>query len=116
MDITYGENELTFAMRLNKKDSLAQDIWARLMREDINASSIGFIIADGEYRVEDYDNSLDADPETAGDKIDDGSPSRRRELIEVSLVAQGAYAGATSQSRRSGHRQRARLEVGGRTS
>ena len=95
MDIRYGDNELTFAMRLNKKDSLAQDIWARLMREDINASSIGFIIADGEM-VEDYDNSLDADPETAGDKIDIFSVTKA-ELIEVSLVAQGAYAGATSQ-------------------
>ena len=39
---------------------------------------------------------MDADPETAGDKIDIFSVTKA-ELIEVSLVAQGAYAGATSQ-------------------
>ena len=94
MDITYGENEITYAMRLNKKDSLAQDVWARLMREDINASSIGFIIVEGDW-TEGYDNSLDADSEKAGEKIEIFSVTKA-ELIEVSLVAQGAYAGATS--------------------
>ena len=44
---------------------------------------------------EDYDNSLDADPDTAGEKIEIFSITKA-ELIEVSLVTQGAFAGATS--------------------
>ena len=94
MDLTFGEKDLTFRMRLNPKDRMAQDIWARLMREDINASSIAFIPVEGDWE-EDYDNSLDADPDTAGEKIEIFSITKA-ELIEVSLVTQGAFAGATS--------------------
>ena len=93
MDVIFGEDRVEYAMRLNPADSLARDVWARLMREDINASSIGFYISDGDW-VEGYDNSLDADPDEA-EKIDIFEVTEAV-LIEVSLVAQGAFGGATS--------------------
>ena len=65
-----GKTGLNIAMRLNPADSLARDVWARLLREDINASSLsGFTFRKGDW-VEGYDNSLDADPDDAGEKID----------------------------------------------
>ena len=94
LSVAFGEKQITYSMRLNKNDGMARDIWARLMREDINASSIGFVIVEGDYE-EMYDNSLDADPETRGEKIEVFSVTKA-ELIEVSLVSQGAYASATS--------------------
>ena len=93
MDVIFGEDRVEYRMRLNPADSLARDVWARLMREDINASSIGFYISEGDW-VEGYDNSLDADPDEA-EKIDIFEVTEAV-LIEVSLVAQGAFGGATS--------------------
>lgn len=95
MDVNYGENEITYAMRLNPRDGLAQNIWARLARGDLNSASIGFMVLEGEW-VEDYDNSLDADDEMKGEKIEIFSCTKA-ELVEISIVGQGAFSGATSQ-------------------
>ena len=80
-------------MTLNPADSLAADVWARLVRGDINSASIGFVPVEGDW-VEVADNSLDADPDN--DEDIEVFAITRAELIEVSLVAQGAFAGATS--------------------
>ena len=93
LSLAFGEDDITYEMSLNQRDSLAADVWARLVRGDINSASIGFIPVEGDW-VEMADNSLDADPD-AEDEIEVFSISRA-ELIEVSLVAQGAFAGATS--------------------
>ena len=93
LSLAYSDEDITYEMSLNPADSLAADVWARLVRGDINSASIGFIPVDGDW-VEAADNSLDADPEGDGE-IEVFSISRA-ELIEVSLVAQGAFAGATS--------------------
>ena len=94
LDVTFGEEAVSYEMRLNAADGLARDVKARLMREDVNASSVGAVPLAGEW-VKGYDTSLDADPETAGTEIDIFSITRA-EMFEVSLVAQGAFAGATS--------------------
>ena len=93
MDLEFGQEAVTYAMRLNEADSLARDVWARLLREDLNASSIGFLPVEGEW-VKAVDNSLDADPENA-EEIDVFSVAVAY-LAEVSLVPHGAFAGATS--------------------
>ena len=92
MDVEYGEEQITYAMRLNEADSLGRDVWARLVRGDLNSASIGFIPVEGEW-VEAEDNSLDAEG--------DGEPVEifactKAELVEVSIVGQGAFSGATS--------------------
>ena len=92
LDLKFGDKQVEFAVRLNSADPQAQSVWAKIQREDVNASSIGFIPVDGEW-VEGYDTSLDA--EEAGEKIDIFEVSEAY-LIEVSAVAQGAFAGATS--------------------
>ena len=91
-EVAFGEDEVTYRMRLNPDDPMAQSVWARILREDVNASSIGFVPIKVEW-VEDFDNSLDA--EEAGTKIDILSVTEAH-LLEISLVGQGAMAGATS--------------------
>ena len=91
--LAFSDEEITYEMELNPRDGLAQDVWARLVRGDINSASIGFVPVEGDW-VEAQDNSLDADPEGEGE-VEVFSISRA-ELVEVSLVAQGAFAGATS--------------------
>ena len=94
MEVVFGDEEVTYAMRLNPNDPMAQSVWARLEREDINASSVGLVIVEGDW-VEGYDNSLDGDTEAAGEKIDIFSVTEAH-LLEVSLVTQGAFGGATA--------------------
>ena len=91
--LAYSDEDITYEMELNQRDTLAADVWARLTRGDINSASIGFIPVDGDW-VEAADNSLDADPDEEDDI--EVFAITRAELIEVSLVAQGAFAGATS--------------------
>ena len=91
--LAYGEDEITYSLKLNPADSLAADVWARLVRGDINSASIGFVPIEGDF-VEAADNSLDADPDN--DEDVEVFAVTKAELIEVSLVAQGAFAGATS--------------------
>ena len=92
MDVEYGEEQITYAMRLNEADSLGRNVWARLVRGDLNSASIGFIPVEGDW-VEAEDNSLDADE--GGEPVEVFACTRA-ELVEVSIVAQGAFAGATS--------------------
>ena len=94
LDIAFVDAGVDYAMRLNKEDSMARDVWARCKRGEVNASSIGFVILEGDW-TEGQDNSLDADPETAGEPIEIYSVTSA-DLVEISLVAQGAYAGATA--------------------
>ena len=94
LSLAYGEEEITYSLRLNPQDSLAADVWARLVRGDINSASIGFIPVEGDW-VEAEDNSLDADPDNEEGEIEVFAITKA-ELVEVSLVAQGAFAGATS--------------------
>ena len=91
-EVDFGEEQVNYRMRLNPDDPMAQMVWARILREDVNASSIGFVPIKMEW-VEDFDNSLDA--EEAGTKIDIMSVTEAH-LLEISLVPQGAMAGATS--------------------
>ena len=93
LGLAFGEDDITYEMSLNPADSLAQDVWARLVRGDINSASIGFIPVEGDW-VEAADNSLDADPDE--DAEIEVFAITKAELVEVSLVAQGAFAGATS--------------------
>ena len=92
MDLTISENQIDYVMRLNPADPEAQSVWAKLQREDVNASSIAFSIVDGDW-IKAIDNSLDA--ERPGEEIDVFSVTEAR-LLEISLVAQGAFSGATS--------------------
>ena len=93
--LAYGEEDITYSLKLNPADSLAADVWARLVRGDINSASIGFVPIEGEW-VEAQDNSLDADPDAEEDATIEVFAISKAELVEVSLVAQGAFAGATS--------------------
>ena len=93
--LAYGDEDITYSLKLNPADSLASDVWARLVRGDINSASIGFVPIEGEW-VEAQDNSLDADPDAEEDATIEVFAISRAELVEVSLVAQGAFAGATS--------------------
>ena len=95
MDVQYAENEITYSMRLNQADSLARDVMARLRRGDLNSASIGFVVVEGDW-VEAVDNGFDPDPDTAGQKVDVFAVTKA-ELVEISIVGQGAFAGATSQ-------------------
>lgn len=92
MGLTFDEGEVSYWMMLNENDPLAVSVWAKLMREDVNASSVGVIIRSGEW-VRGIDNGLDS--ETAGSEIDIYEVEEAW-LVEVSVVAQGAFAGATS--------------------
>ena len=95
LGLAYGDEDITYSLKLNPADSLAQNVWARLVRGDINSASIGFIPVEGDW-VEAEDNSLDADPDAEEDAEIEVFAITRAELVEVSLVAQGAFAGATS--------------------
>ena len=91
MDVQYGENEITYSMRLNPADRMAADVWARLVRGDLNSASIGFVPIDGEWVEGVSDNSLDAE----GERVDVFAVTEAV-LLEVSVVAQGAFQYATS--------------------
>ena len=93
LSLAYSDEDITYEMSLNPADSLAADVWARLVRGDINSASIGFVPVEGDW-VEAADNSLDADVEN--DEEIEVFAITKAELVEVSLVAQGAFAGATS--------------------
>ena len=91
MGVEYGEEQVTYWMMLNPNDPEAQSVWAKLVRGDVAAASVGIMIVDGEW-TEGYDNGLDA---ADGEKIDIFEVTEA-ELVEISLVAAPAFAGATS--------------------
>lgn len=93
LDLTYGENEIMVdGIRLNPDDPEAMSLFAKVLRGEMTAFSIGFTIVDGEW-IEAVDNGLDADPDTAGKEIDQFEATEIS-VQEVSVVAQGAYGGA----------------------
>ena len=92
MGVEYGEDRVEYWMMLNPNDPEAQSVWAKLVRGDVAAASVGILIVDGEW-VRGYDNGLDA--AEPGEEIDIFEVTAA-ELVEISLVAAPAFAGATS--------------------
>ena len=91
MGVEFGEDKVDYWMMLNPNDPEAQSVWAKLVRGDVAAASVGILIVDGEW-VKGYDNGLDA---AEAEEIDIFEVTEA-ELVEVSLVAAPAFAGATS--------------------
>ena len=83
MGLDFGEEQVTYWMMLNEADPEAQSVWAKMVRGDVNAASVGMLIVDGEW-VKGYDNGLDAaEPGTEIDIFE----VTKAELAELSLVA-----------------------------
>lgn len=94
MNVHFGDQDITYSVRLNPDDPMAAGVWARVQRGDVDAASVGFIPLDGEW-TEAVDNGLDADADDDG-RLMDVFAVTSGILLEVSLVAQGAFAGASS--------------------
>ena len=92
LDLEFAEDKVTYEMRLNPDSITAQDVWAMLQRGDVTASSIGFTIEAMEW-VKGTDNGLDAEEASAEIDIMEVTEGT---IHEVSIVAQGAFARATS--------------------
>ena len=90
LDVDYNDADIRVEMRLNGADPDAQSVWAKVIRGEMTALSIGFTIIDGDW-IEAVDNSLDAD--TDGATIDQFEATEIT-VHEISVVAQGAYGGA----------------------
>ena len=91
MDLEFAEDKVTYEMRLNPDSMTAQDVWAMLQRGDVTASSIGFSIEAMEW-VKGTDNGLDAESDAEIDIVEVTAGI----IHEVSIVAQGAFGGASS--------------------
>ena len=81
MGVGFGEDKVDYWMMLNPNDPEAQSVWAKLVRGDVAAASVGILIVDGEW-VKGYDNGLDA---AEAEEIDIFEVTEA-ELVEVSLV------------------------------
>ena len=90
LNVEFLDDRIDYAMRLNENDTEAQSAWAKVVRGDVNASSMGFYVIDAEMDTY-VDNSLDGD----GEEIE-VIAATEVQLIEISLVPQGAFAGASS--------------------
>ena len=93
--LKFEENadHLAYQMHLNPEDPDAVSVFAKVKRGDYNAASIGFGILEGE-NTKMVDNSLEASSDEPVRVV----YAKEIELAELSVLAQGAFSGATAEA------------------
>ena len=91
LEFTDSPEGLLYEGELNLDDPEGRAAYEKVKRGDYNAASIGFSILAGKDTA-----MADNSPEAAGDELIPVFLATEIDLYEVSLLAQGAFGGATS--------------------